>query len=357
MKTEVVKSELEVKLDRLQESGWYRTVLVILDLACGIGAVAIIQNKQITVFLVQLPYLLFAALPTLDAIAILYIKGISKNRRNFLVWSEIISGMVILPLSAIMLTYNSQQDVPVLIIKLWGIFCILKFVRLIYYLARFEQVALTIRVFYQIMPFLWSFLGMLTIIFFFFATIGMNLFGGRVTNKTPAIYQQKTGLPLSTNYHYINFNDIPSSILALYVNVINNNWIYFTNMFILSDNDDRLQHRWFFVIFQLVTNLFVMTILVGFIIDNILQQFEIIVDKEVKLTNIQLKNDILEQIGQQFNIGDDKGGKLLVNHQTIRCQSSIRSTTTTAKMIAIEIRSSPILLYLLVSLIVVMVNN
>lgn len=244
--------------------------------------------------------------------AILYIKGLAKNRRNFLVWSELVSGLVIIPLSLVVLAYDTQNDVPVLIIKAWGIFCILKFVRLIYYLARFEQVALTIRVFYQIMPFLWSFLGMLTIIFFFFATIGMNLFGGRVTNKTPAIYQQKTGLPLSTNYQYINFNDIPSSILALYVNVINNNWIYFTNMFILSDNDDRLQQRWFFVVFQLVTNLFVMTILVGFIIDNILQQFEIIVDKEVKLANKELEKDILDQIGIKFNFGgdDNQGGMI-----------------------------------------------
>ena len=67
--------------------------------------------------------------------------------------------------------------------------------------------------------------------------------------------------------------------MALYVNIINNNWIYFANMFILSDDDDKLDQRWFFVIFQLVTNLFVMTILVGFIIDNILQQFESVVEK------------------------------------------------------------------------------
>lgn len=286
-----------------------------MDLACGIGAAVIIQNKKVTQVIYQAMYLFFTAVPTLDALAILYVKGLSKSKKNFLLWAELISGLVILPLSITFLTYSSQENVPVLLVKIWGIFCILKFVRLIFYLTRFEQVALTLRVFYQIMPFLWSFLGMLTIIFFFFATIGMNMFGGKVTNKTPDIYQQKTGLPLSTNYHYINFNDIPSSILALYVNVINNNWIYFTNMFILSDDDSRLQERWFFVIFQLVTNLFVMTILVGFIIDNILQQFEIIVDKEVKENNAQLERDILENIGKNFDFGgNENDGK---SHITI----------------------------------------
>jgi hypothetical protein len=114
-------------------------------------------------------------------------------------------------------------------------------------------------------------MGMLAIILLIFATIGINLFGGRVSNKTPNLFKIKTGTDLPDNYIFINFNDLPSSILALYVNVINNNWIYFTNMFILSEDDDRTHLRWYFVIFQLITNLFIMTILVGFIIDNILR--------------------------------------------------------------------------------------
>lgn len=263
-----------------------------MDLACGVGAVNLIHRGWVTTFYVQVIYLIFCVLSALDSILILYIKGLRKNLSNYLMWTELISSATILPLTILFLTYNQQSDIPVYLVKIWGVSCIVKFVRLVVYLARFEQVSLTIRVFYQIMPFLWSFLGMLTILFFFFATIGINLFGGRVSNKTPDVYQQKTGLTLGTNYNYINFNDVPSSILALYVNIINNNWIYFTNMFILSDNDDRLNLRWFFVIFQLVTNLFVMTILVGFIIDNILQQFESVVDQQNREENVQLLSEI-----------------------------------------------------------------
>lgn len=311
LKPEAIKTEAEIRLERLQNAFWYKSLMVTLDLICCIGAVVIIQTKRVTRPYVQITYVFLAFLPALDSIATLRTGGFAKNKKNFLMWSEIVSGLIIFPLSILFLTYSAQSDVPIVLIKVWGVFCIMKFLRLIFYLYQFEQVALTIRVFYQIMPFLWSFLGMLTIIFFFFATIGSNLFGGRVSNKTPDIYKEKTGLVLPTNYHYINFNDVPSSILSLYVNVINNNWIYFTNMFILSDNDDRLDQRWFFVIFQLVTNLFVMTILVGFIVDNILQQFEIIVDKEVKETAQRLEKDILEQIGKQFKIDrdDDNPGR------------------------------------------------
>ncbi len=269
---------------------------VVLDLACGVGAVVLIQNQWVAAFFVQVIYLLFSVLSAVDSIMILKVRGLKKNLRNYLMWSELTSSIVILPLTALFLTYNSQSAIPVYLIKIWGTFCILKFVRLIVYLSKFEQVALTIRVFYQIMPFLWSFLGMLTILFFFFATIGSNLFGGRVHNKTPEMYKEKTGLTLGKNYEYINFNDIPSSILALYVNIINNNWIYFTNMLILDDQDSRLNLRWFFVGFQLVTNMFVMTILVGFIIDNILQQFETVVESRNREENEKL----LENIGQNL---------------------------------------------------------
>jgi hypothetical protein len=290
------KSEAELQFENLQKSTSYKMFFVVLDLACGVGAVVLIQNQWVATFFVQVVYLLFSVLSAVDSIMILKVRGLKKNLRNYLMWSELTSSVVILPLTVIFLTFNSQSAIPVYLIKIWGTFCILKFVRLIVYLSKFEQVALTIRVFYQIMPFLWSFLGMLTILFFFFATIGSNLFGGRVHNKTPEMYREKTGLPLGKNYEYINFNDIPSSILALYVNIINNNWIYFTNMLIMDDEDSRLHLRWFFVGFQLITNMFVMTILVGFIIDNILQQFETVVESRNREENEKL----LENIGLNF---------------------------------------------------------
>jgi len=172
----------------------------------------------------------------------------------------------------------------------------LKFLRLIVYLSTFKQIGLTINVFFQLIPFLKTFLGMLLIIFFIFATIGINIFGGRVSNKTPNIFKEKTGLDLGTNYNYINFNDVPNAILALYINVINNNWIYFMNMFILDAEDGLSDYRWYFVVFQLITNLFVMTILVGFIIDNILKQFEAILEKE-KEEKEEIERIRKEQLG------------------------------------------------------------
>lgn len=186
----------------------------------------------------------------------------------------------------------------------------LKFSRLIVYLATFKQIGLTFEVFFQIIPFLKSFLGMLAIILLIFATIGINFFGGKISNKTPTMYKIKTKQDLPDHYIFINFNDLPSSILALYVNIINNNWIYFTNMFIMSEEDDRTWLRWYFVIFQLITNLFIMTILVGFIIDNILKQFEKIVEEDKKKKNRKAGEEGEKLLESSRKVADEPEDKL-----------------------------------------------
>lgn len=211
-------------------------------------------------------------------------------------WTELGSSLGIFIMTILFIPYRSDGEIPPEQVKFWGCCCMLKFLRLIVYLSTFKQIGLTINVFFQLIPFLKTFLGMLLIIFFIFATIGINIFGGRVSNKTPNIFKEKTGLDLGTNYNYINFNDVPNAILALYINVINNNWIYFMNMFILDAEDGLSDYRWYFVVFQLITNLFVMTILVGFIIDNILKQFEAILEKE-KEEKEEIERIRKEQLG------------------------------------------------------------
>jgi Na+/glutamate symporter len=53
-------------------------------------------------------------------------------------------------------------------------------------------------------------------------------------------------------------------------------------MLILSDDDSKLQQKWFFVLFQLIVNYFIMSILVGFVIDNIMVSFDLNKTEEEK---------------------------------------------------------------------------
>ena len=134
------------------------------------------------------------------------------------------------------------------------------------------------------------------IIFFFFGTIGITLFGGAVNSTTPDFYKQKVGSDLPTGYWFLNFNDFPNAILVLYVNVINNNWVFITNMLCLSKDDSRTIFKWYFVIFQLIVNLFIMNILVGFIIDNIMTNFDLYISEEEQKANIEAE---LQQVDKE----------------------------------------------------------
>ena len=311
------KTRNKKNLHRFQQNSFYKAIFGLLGFMTAMGAIVLIENKLVTSFFILAIYMIVAILSAADSFMTLVVSGnqphppqkphkisqkdskrqkiqffpkfkkinffpigIQAEAKNVLMWCELISSIGIVVLSCVFFTYEKDELIPPILIKIWGCCCMMKFVRLIIYLTTFKQIGLTFQVFFQLIPFLKSFLGMLLIIFFIFATIGMNFFGGRVSNKTPDLFKRKTGFDLGTNYNYINFNDIPSAILALYVNVINNNWIYFANMFILDEEDKMLHYRWYFVIFQLITNLFVMTILIGFIIDNILKQFEKIIEEE-----------------------------------------------------------------------------
>jgi Na+/glutamate symporter len=53
-------------------------------------------------------------------------------------------------------------------------------------------------------------------------------------------------------------------------------------MLILSDDDSKVQQKWFFVVFQLIVNYFIMSILVGFVIDNIMVSFDLNKTEEEK---------------------------------------------------------------------------
>jgi len=46
-------------------------------------------------------------------------------------------------------------------------------------------------------------------------------------------------------------------------------------MLILSKDDSMTSYKWFFVVFQLIVNYFIMSLLVGFVIDNIMVSFDL----------------------------------------------------------------------------------
>lgn len=98
-------------------------------------------------------------------------------------------------------------------VKLWGFLCICKHQKAIVFAARLKQIGLTLSISYHLMPFLANLFGMVAVIFFMFATLGINLMGGNVSSSMLKTYERIQGGSASEGYQYMNFNDFPNAIL------------------------------------------------------------------------------------------------------------------------------------------------
>ncbi len=99
------------------------------------------------------------------------------------------------------------------------------------------------------------------IIYYFFALIGMMLFGGLIRNDLPFL-QQSTEIP--STYHLDNFNDFFSSLVTLFTLMVVNNWYVQVQMFVLVTNP---YVRYYFIAFWYFSVIIGINIFVAFTLD------------------------------------------------------------------------------------------
>lgn len=135
-------------------------------------------------------------------------------------------------------------------------------------LNELQQIKAVFSVLRNLKPFLRDLFGMAICIFLIFGQIGINNYGGMISSKTPALYLEKTGNSLSKDYHKVNFNDFPNSIVSLYGVFLKSNWLEIANMYLISGKNNNM--RFYFISFQLVLNLLILNLIIGFIVEVIL---------------------------------------------------------------------------------------
>lgn len=105
--------------------------------------------------------------------------------------------------------------------------------------------------------------GVLFTIYYFFALLGMFLFGGLVQKDLPVI-QQDSSIP--DTYHLDNFNDLISSLVTLFTLMVVNNWMVQVQMYV-DIMDGNTYYRFYFVLFYLFSVVIGINIVVAFAID------------------------------------------------------------------------------------------
>ena len=164
-------------------------------------------------------------------------------------------------------------------------------------LNELPQIKAVFSVIANLKPFLQDLIGMLICIFLIYGQIGINSYGGIVNSKTPELFAQKVGKPLPKDYHKINFNDFPNSIVTLYNIFLRNNWQDIQNMYLIGSSSRDF--RYFFISFIIVTTVLIFYLIIGFIVEVILTHLN------KKYTRyIKIDEEMLNQIKQSEEYDD-----------------------------------------------------
>ena len=138
---------------------------------------------------------------------------------------------------------------------------LVRLTRLFYLFAEIKSVNVILSTFLRFtMPFIVICLSLYTL-FFFFAQLGMLLFGGAITTVSQQIGNDFTP-PL---WYLMNFNDFAASCITLFHILIVNNWYVTCDMYCYVFNS--WLPRIFFVTFWILTVLIMLNIVIAFVLD------------------------------------------------------------------------------------------
>jgi len=106
-------------------------------------------------------------------------------------------------------------------------------------------------------------IAVLFIIFYFFALVGMKMFGGRILKNGEGIKDTPS------MYYVNNFNDLFSSLVTLFSIMVVNNWFMTVNMCAGARSDlNVVSVRMFFIIFWYFSVIIGINLIVAFVLDS-----------------------------------------------------------------------------------------
>ena len=118
----------------------------------------------------------------------------------------------------------------------------------------------TVRNLFQPLSYL---LAVVILVMYEFSVLGMFMFGGDVQTNSPAILVDAS---LPPYYYLVNFNDLISSFVTLFILMIVNNWYVVVQQFVDVKNGILL-YRIYFIIFYYFGVIIGLNIVVAFAID------------------------------------------------------------------------------------------
>lgn len=171
-------------------------------------------------------------------------------------------------------TVVTPENIQYLIAMYKGldVFGMIKTVKLLLYVGKnVKLVGILLVVLQKSIKMTKNILAMVCIVLLLFATIGMSLFGGNITNNTTTEFKLYFGGDLDQGFMKYNFNDLLSSLCCLFAVMIGG-YTGFDQLLYFQQRDryNKLYYQYFWILFFMIGNICLINIFSGFIIDNIM---------------------------------------------------------------------------------------
>ncbi|XP_074143769.1 two pore channel protein 2-like isoform X2 [Sminthopsis crassicaudata] len=206
--------------------------------------------------------------------------------------------------------YNSQQILDIIFILR-----LLRLIRIVDSIQRFRVILTTL---INIIPTMLTFGGLVLVVYYIFAIIGMELFKDKVqffsesSTDTHALDCGNPALKDSTfarsRYCKNNFNDLASSFIVLMELTVVNQWHVIAGGFALVTHEAT---KLFFIAFHIVVVILIVNIFVAFILEAFFVEYSL--EKSEIETTIEKK---IQELGMGIQEEDVPDGQLIDNMET-----------------------------------------
>lgn len=258
-----IQKASEYIFDLLRSLKSYEFFYSLIDIIIALYAIYVIQNKDFEKYQQFLYMILLCSVSILDFLHHLFFRDMSNLDLHWKSYFDFFLSLSIIFISVILFEYPNWN---ITLIKVWAFFCILKLFRFFIFYFRFDRKKLKKNIIYPSLKFISDIIMQLIVIYIIFASLGLNLFGGKINSFTMEVYNDE----METNYDYeqLNFNTFLNSLIFFFVVTLNNNWPVLANLCIVKTGEgERRLVKFIFVIFKLIVNYILLNSLVAFNIE------------------------------------------------------------------------------------------
>ena len=182
---------------------------------------------------------------------------------HFRIWPETLCQMLNIPALIYFIKSEGNFQQYNYTVKVCEVIVFIRMIKLLTLLYEIKTMRVIFETIKNLLGPLNNLLLVMLTIFYVFAQLAMIMFGGLIKEDSTEIIHDSS---IPDNYYLMNFNDLMSSFVTLFVLIVVNNWFVIVAM-VVDVKAGNTYYRYFFVVFYYFGVIIGLNIIVAFAID------------------------------------------------------------------------------------------